>query len=352
MSSEPSNVAITFSGAVANGAFEAGALAVLSEEDLPITRVLGTSSGALNATLFARYLLAGDPRAGAKELVALWRTEASIWHVIRPSWRGIRTFTGLSGQSGIVEILRRHVAPVPEARADVDLFLVVTALDGRLGDIGGSAATTHEGVCHFRGDDFATPERLERVFQAAAASAAFPGVFAPANVPGLGPCSDGGIVNNTPLAHVLDADVGRVVVLVPSPRVSHDQPPRNPGALLGRIADVIVQERLYRDLRAAEKVNARIAALDDLAVKGNDRSLLYDARIAAGLGGKRRVRILEVRPDRALPNPFSGFFSRKSREDLLERGREAAQRALRLDGWLDPAATSAPRAPARLAGAS
>jgi predicted acylesterase/phospholipase RssA len=333
MSSPAKDVAVIFSGAVANAAFEAGALEVLAHQGLSITRVLGTSSGALNATLFARYLLAGDQKAGAKALVDLWLRDATWWQVFRPSWRGLVTLTGLSNQNGILAVLRKHIEPVTVAKAELDLCLVVTSLDGLRGDIGGAPATTHEGVCHFGKSDFASEDRLSRVFETAVASAAFPGVFVPVQVPGLGPCSDGGIVNNTPFKHVLGGDVGRVVVIVPAPRVSHDEVPKDIGALVGRIADAIVDERLYRDLRKAEQVNTRLAALESLGTSSADKSLLYEAKLAAGLGGTRRLEILEIRPEKALPNPFCGFFSRILRKELIDSGRAAAHKALRVKGW-------------------
>jgi len=319
---------VVLAGAVANGAFEAGALEVLAGRAAPVARVLGTSSGALNAAFFARSLLAGDPRAGAAALVHLWSTQATWWRVLRPSARGLLGLSGLSGQGGVLALLRRHVEPVPEPRGDVELRIVVTALRGRPGDIGGAPATTHEGVCRFGAEDFRTRERLEGVFRAAVASAAFPGAFVPALVPGLGPCSDGGLVNNTPLKHVLGEDVGRVVVVVPSPRVSHDLAPGSVGALLGRIADIVVQERLYRDLREAAQVDARLAAIEALGPRLGDPGLLEQVKAAAGLAGARRLQVIEIRPDRPPPNSFAGFFSRALRDDLVEQGRAAARRAL------------------------
>jgi NTE family protein len=324
----PGPTAVVLAGAVANGAFEAGALEVLAAQGTPVTRVLGTSSGALNAALFARFLLAGDPRAGAAALVHLWTTQATWWRVLRPSLRGIATLTGLSGQGGVLGLLRAHVQPVPEPRGDVELSIVVTALKGRPGDVGGTPATTHEGVCRFGAEDFRTRERLEAVFRAAVASAAFPGAFLPAHVPGLGPCSDGGLVDNTPLKHVLGEGLSRVVVIVPSPRVSHGQATGTVGALLGRLADVIVQERLYRDLREAAQVDARLAAIEALAPRLDDPSLLAEIKAAAGLADARPLNILEIRPERVPPNSFAGFFSRALREDLVEQGRAAARRAL------------------------
>ena len=320
------NMAVVLAGAVANGAFEAGALEVLAERGYPITRILGTSSGALNATLFSRYTLAGDQRAGAAALVTLWRTDATWWRVFRPSLTGIVTLTGFSTQEGLLSILRKNVQPVPVAAADVELCVVVTALRGRKGDIGGKPATTHEGVCSFSKKDIASTEGLRTVFEAAAASASFPGAFAPAKVAALGRCADGGIVNNTPLKHVIAADVGRVVVIVPSPRVSHERAPDTIGALAGRVADIVVQERLYRDLRAAEKVNARLAALDNLATKL--KVSVDELKSAAGLAGMRHVDVVEIRPSEAPPNSFAGFFCSSTREKLIQQGRAAARAAL------------------------
>lgn len=334
--------AVVLAGAVANGAFEAGALEVLAGHGFRITRVLGASSGALNATLFARHLAAGEPRAGAARLVRLWTTQATWWRVFRPSLRGIATLSGISGQEGVLRLLRANVDPVAAPAADVELRVVVTALRGQPGDIGGTRATTHEAVCRFGAEDFATRQRLDRVFRAAAASAAFPGAFVPPDVPDLGPCSDGGLVNNTPLKHVLGEDVVRVVVVVPEPRVADPGVPAGAGALLGRVAGALVQERLYRDLREAAQVNDRLEALEALAPQFREPGLLERVKVAVGLAGARRLRIIEIRPQRAPPNAFLGFFSRAVRDDLVEQGRAAARRALAPEDVATAATTRAP----------
>lgn len=328
MAGSSTNTAVVLAGAVANGAFEAGALEVVARRGYAITRVLGTSAGALNATLLTRWLLADDAVAGTAAMVKLWLEAATFWRVFRPSLRGILTLSGLSSQDGLRDLLRRHVEPVPAPARDVEMRVVVTSLKGQAGDIGGRPATTHEAVCRFGPADFVSRERLDAVFRAAVASAAFPGAFLPADVPGLGPCSDGGIVNNTPLKHVLADDVERIIVIVPAPLVSTGGAPTTLEALVGRVADIIVQERLYRDLREAEQVNARLAAIDDLARRRNDPALADELKAAAGLGGARRLDIVQIRPDRELPNPFVGFFERRVRERLVELGRAAATASL------------------------
>lgn len=342
MSEPGKKTAVVLAGAVANGAFEAGALEVVARQRFRITRVLGASAGALNAALFARWVMAGDQGAGAARLVTLWTEEASWWRVLRPSVRGILTLTGLSGQDALLALLRRHVAPLAKAERDAELRLVVTALKGQPGAIGGAPATTHEGVLSYGPADFAAADRLEDVFRSAVASSAFPGAFVPASAPRFGKCSDGGLVNNTPLKNVLAEGVERVVVIVPSPRVSHEHAPADIGALAGRIADVIVQERLYRDLREAYQVNERLAALEKLRGRLDDR-LLDEVKEATGLAGARHLELVEIRPRKVFPNPFAGFFSRALREELIQAGRAAAQEAfgrVRSPAGLDPAAPS------------
>lgn len=60
--------------------------------------------------------------------------------------------------------------------------------------------TTYEWALRFHAADYREPERLERLAQAATASATFPGLFAPEFVDHL-PCVDGGAVNNAPISH-------------------------------------------------------------------------------------------------------------------------------------------------------
>ena len=72
------------------------------------------------------------------------------------------------------------------------------------------------------------------MFAAATASAGLPIVFAPVEVDGLGPCLDGGMVNNTPMKWALDSKVGAevdaIVVVATSVELA-TQPAAELGAL-------------------------------------------------------------------------------------------------------------------------
>ena len=288
--------------------------------------------------------LAGSPavRAGresdaAKALPALWRDRASIG-IFHLSLGGILRERGLSTGERIAALLEESVgAWLPGEKQRAELRVVVAPLSGVDGRIGSTRATTYQSVLKFHDADFDTREDRERVFRAATASGAFPGAFVPVELPGLGPCVDGGTVNNAPLKEAIaDGAIDRIVVVTPHPLVIEE--PRRPEGgltLVGRIADILINERLFRDLRKAEAVNGRLEALARLRRDGTlDDGQLEKVQRAVDLGEARRLEILEVRPTKELAgNPFSGFFSRDLRKAYLDAGRAAATTAL--EHWAD-----------------
>jgi len=170
------------------------------------------------------------------------------------------------------------------------------------------------------------------VFRAAEASAAFPGVFVPVDLPGSNACVDGGTVNNTPIKEAIaGGKINRVLVVTPYPLISAMPRARFNGlALMGRLADILINERLYRDLREAESVNETLRSLEALYRRRTlTQAQLKKVKRAIGREAARRIEIVQVRPRKELPgNPFSGFFSRKLRDEYVEAGRTAAERAL------------------------
>ncbi|MGH7296392.1 MAG: hypothetical protein ACRELB_15750, partial [Polyangiaceae bacterium] len=140
---------------------------------------------------------------------------------------------------------------------------------------------------------------------------------------------DGGVTDNTPVGHALLGayDIARVFVIAAVPRV---QP--NPGRLRGlalasQLLDVLVQERLVRELRDIERGNAWLRAIESSLSDGAQRAAVLDA---LGWSGLRPVQVVEIRPTAPLPgNALSGFFSRRLREEYVQAGMEAAQRAVR-----------------------
>lgn len=335
-------VAVVLAGAVAKGAFEAGALAELVTADVEIARIVGSSSGALNAVALAAGIAGRRAPQAMAELVERWRDEASWRGVFHPSFGDIvLRRDGFSDQKKLLAMLREGVprVQIPDP-APIDLRLVIASLAGVAGQIDGRPATTFEKVLEFGSADFADAARLEAVFTAAVASAALPLVFAPVELPGIGRCVDGGAVNNTPIGWALDLDRGlgieAVVVLSTTPELSPPAADRDVHAieLIGHLAEMLINERLYRDLRAAEAVNAELAALDRLHPSVLDEHQLARVKEALGWQRARVVPVVSIRPATELPgHALSGFTDAGLRQTYLDAGRAAAAAALRAHGW-------------------
>src|SRR5215468_7254604 len=58
-------IAVVLAGAVAKGAFEAGAIRALADADVQVLRVIGASSGALNGTVLAASVARRELQDGA-----------------------------------------------------------------------------------------------------------------------------------------------------------------------------------------------------------------------------------------------------------------------------------------------
>jgi predicted acylesterase/phospholipase RssA len=331
--------ALVLTGAVAKGAFTAGALAVLSDMaikarlGIDITRVVGASSGALNAVYYANAIRSGTEAGAGIRLAEMWLEHATLHGALYVNLRDVVTERGLSDSSKLLGILRRYVPASPTVR-EVDLRLVVTNADGELAETqGGAAATTFQHVVAIAAKDFTTLESIERVYTAAAASAALPVLYAPVPVrlgghefQGL----DGSLLNRSPLGLALDGapEISRVFVVVPHARV---QPPRadlRGSALVVHVFDMLVCERLFRDARAASRVNRVLERLERLLPDPAQRAAVLEA---FEWTGRRRVEVVEIRPDAELPgDALAGFWSHDLRKAYVKAGVDTAARVLGL----------------------
>lgn len=227
-------------------------------------------------------------------------------------------------------LLRASIQP-SASRRPVSLRLIATNLCGERVFIGGRAATTHEHVFSFEGADLATQEGLDRLFDAVAASAAFPGIFEPVQLRIEGRAGmfvDGGAVNDAPIGYALDGGLGvnRVFIVTPNPRVERQQCALRGFAYAAQLADILLDERLVRDLAETERINAALVALERAEPDAARRAKVLEA---LGWEGRRVVQLVEIRPEAVLPgSSFSGWFSKSLRRDYVAAGREAAERAL------------------------
>ncbi len=142
-------------------------------------------------------------------------------------------------KQGIAEVDRRARARAAKPFTDT---LKVTFITASLRALPGEGALpTHERSLQFTAADFRYPTRWDAIATAAAASATFPGLFAPTLING-DPCVDGGAVNNAPISYLLDEDsaVDSVITISTQP-LAPDPPPSHLGGvtLISHLADAI-----------------------------------------------------------------------------------------------------------------
>jgi len=335
-------IAVVLAGAVAKGAFEAGALQALAQTGAKIVRVVAASSGALNGTLLASAVRTREVVEGTELLAELWRDHAGWTNVFHANLGQAVARRAVSDPKRVLELLRSRIPAI--ARHDVEainLRLLVAPLNGIDAAVGDRIATSYEAVCDFESDDFATETSLERVFAAATASSAFPFLFAPVDIDGIGPCVDGGAVNNTPIKWALEGNLGAsldAIVVVATTIERRTAPPSTLHGLAyaGHLATMLIGERLYRDLHEAEQVNSALANLAALVERGTlTLDQLEHVMTALDWRGRRPVSIVQIRPLEELPgSAFSGFAEPSLRRTYVDAGRTRGLEVLQTAGWL------------------
>jgi NTE family protein len=328
----PKPTALILAGAVAKGAFEAGVLGALADHaaEVPICRIIGTSSGALNGALYALGIRAAEEVKAARALATLWEQSGSWHNALKLDLREIIERKGLGTAARIRSLLYEAAKGLRgNAGRPIDLQLILTRLDGDRGSIGVEAATTYEHVARFRDSEFDSEGHRARIFETALGSAAFPGMFAPVDVRGIGLCIDGGAVNNTPIKLALgDGTVERVIVVTAQPLLAREQSQALSGLdLVSHFAQILVNERLYRDLRDAESVNRHLAELEALARDGVSPEVIQKVK---AIFGWKPLELVQIRPPDALPgSAFRAFSNGSLRREYILAGREAAEIAIR-----------------------
>ena len=346
-------VAVILAGAVAKGAYEAGALQVLAQQGLEVTRIVATSSGALNGSLYASYVRRGIESHGTARLVDMWTHAASAWKVLAPDVASVLRAEGFSSMDKLRQLLQSGLVPEPMGEPQpISLRIVVAPLGGidsaRLDELADrddddplprpENRTTHEYVCDFTAADFDSREGRDRITNAALASSAFPFAFVPVPVHGpslgpLGPCIDGGTANNTPIKWALGGKVGDALdaIILISPTVElRRSPPENLRGigLLNHVVTMLINERLYRDLREAEQINQQLERLEALRGKTLTEAQYRGVLEALGWGTMKKIRVMSIRPDEELDgHGFSGFGSATLRKAYVERGARDAETA-------------------------
>jgi NTE family protein len=314
--------AVILAGAAGKGPYAAGALTAIARDPrFDIRCVVGASSGALNAAVFAGGLRVGRAAAAdaADKLCHLWCT--------RGAWYRILCFESrVALVQDALELLRDQKR---EHGREVTLQVVVASLPGEQ-----DKKYKHlrfERTYTFETAAFEDTEQIRRIAEVSVASSAIPGLFSPRKIAGEGPFWDGGIVNNTPIGHALKSDLGIDHLIVVTPDSNQAVPGRYWRLSVNRLLEMAIEERLARDLSEAKSFNEE---LEKLRLHGIDTDTLFDVL------RWRMLQFVEIRPDEDLAgNLLSGFFSRKKREHYVERGKETAKTVL--GGWSETVFASA-----------
>ncbi len=241
---------------------------------------------------------------------------------------------GLSNQKRLYALLRDNVRlcarPDP---APIDLHLVTAPLRGCEGSAPGEPAITYTRVLRFDGPSFDAQEKLDEVLTVATASAALPLLYTPVELPGLGPCVDGGLVANTPIRYAqgedgeASIDAILVVAATPARRAPAGQDFRG-WALLAHVVDMLFSEWLYQDLRRSRAVSRGLARVEELATqRGWSAAEVAEIRDSFGWHNRRPMPIVAIRPLDPLPGTlFSGFTDASMRRLYVAEGVAGARR--------------------------
>jgi predicted acylesterase/phospholipase RssA len=295
---------VIISGAASKGPYAAGALAALAKDPrFDLRCLVGASSGALNAAVFAAGLRVGAAQQAAELLCSLWRERAT--------WKGIITHRRR------VEIMASALSEFQGKTKvrDVALSVVVTSLQGRHDPKFGYRR--YERAFEFGNDDFASDAGVARIAESCVLSATIPGVFPPRWFEGE-QFWDGGLVNNTPIKLALKRDrlVDHLIIITPDAATIGTSPFHR--LSLSRLMDILIEERLARDLCEAKSFNEELSAMRRAGVNLESLGLAW-----------RVLQFVELRPKTDLVGGLlQGFFSRRARDDYVRVGRETALRQL------------------------
>ncbi len=307
-SATPRASALIIAGAAGKGPYAAGALKELARDTrFDVRHVAGASSGALNAAVYAAGLRVGAEAEAAAHLCQLWRTKAN-WHRIISHKQRVKI---------VKDALERFRGQ--GRKREVSLELVVATLRGQHDKFGGAR---FEQVERFQTQHFETPEGTSELAERCIQSSTIPMLFPPRTFEDQGQFWDGGIVNNTPIGNALKRDrrIDHLIIITPdsvqieSPKVRHGW------LAINRLLEMVIEERLSRDLYEARTFNYELAAL---CRAGIDLTRL-DPDIKW-----RLLQFVVLRPDQDLPGSLvTGFLRPGRRQEYLKIGEDTAKACL------------------------
>lgn len=255
----PETVALVLQGGGALGSYQAGVYEALAAQDIRIDWVAGISIGAINSAI-----IAGNPSETA------WERLREFWEVITSSspnfvfadtsyWRRLNHNMGAfaAATTGVPGFYRPHIIPPAFAMAGTANAMSVYDTDplidtlnahvdwGLLNDgpmrLSVGAVDIESGnFTYFDTRDPVKPTRIDA--RHILASGALPPGFPPVEIDGRH-YWDGGIVSNTPLAHVLENQTTDMLVFQVDLFPAKGKLPQDFGDVLSREKDIRYSSR-------------------------------------------------------------------------------------------------------------
>jgi NTE family protein len=339
-------LAVVVAGAGARGGYEAGVLSVLiprlHELGKTVSTYIGTSAGAINATLFAAHAHL-PPDEQAERVLDVWRT-FKVSDVFKSP---VLTSPGVAlrflGQTLHVPGVRltslvdtsplMHKAATSidwnQLRDNIDdgTTLAVVATSGDTSrtavfvDQAPTAAPLPES------DDDRAIDYVATIIGPAhvVASSAIPIVFPPVHIDRLGWYLDGGVRLNAPLKPAIALGADEIIAVATHP-LSEPKPPWNPDAAPPDVDDIVVQlidivlvDRMVEDARTFTKINKLVDTGDTRSrsgrVYGKKKMLFVSPAHRASLG----ELAMEVYKRGHLRGDDVGEFLRRSELRVLGR---------------------------------
>jgi len=325
--------ALVLSGAMARGAYQAGAVRVLAERGWGFHRLVGMGAGALNATIAAVGLACERFEHAANVITELWQSDASsrvLAMLCRKGLVGEHEHGDEEVSRLVCDALQRVVETADEEQPEraLGLTLVMTGISkARPRELLGAPV-------HFSHEDLLDRASWPRLAQAVIASAKFPDVIAFMRENDVPPI-DSTDADAMPIHHVVqDAAIDEIVVILGRGMQGDSERQREEFENNDALVDCVVDAKIINTINQLERMNSQVRAeltRCTLSVGPNMSSVFMRGtrrRIEGRLGHRYRPVIL-VQPKSALRETALDMLgSRTIRDEHLYRGQEAARASL------------------------
>lgn len=286
MPQQAERVAVVVAGAGARGGYEAGALSVLiprlHDMGVTISMYVGTSAGAINATLFAAFSHL-PPVDQAQRALDVWRQmkvsevfESPVVTSPGVALRFLGQTLGVPGArlTGLLDTgpLRRKTETAidwKQLRSNIDHQALTLAVVATSGDNSRTVVFVDRPIeaGPLPPSDDSRPIDYVRADIGPAhvlASSAIPIAFPPIQIPGHGWYLDGGVRLNAPLKPVISLGADALVAVAthpleePAPPPQPDPAPPDVDDMVVQLIDTVLVDRMVEDARTLGKINTLI----------------------------------------------------------------------------------------------